>query len=232
MPIQVTCPKCFKRFQVSEKFAGKKGPCPSCKNTITVPDKNEEVVIHEHPDDAPKDRSGQSVLVPIKRTETDVTRKGLILTIAAVVGVFAIAIAFRMLGGEEGPPDWAKVLGVIALAPPLVWAGYSFVYDSELEPYRGAELRNRVLIGAALLACVWLVYAFVPSYVLELDQAAEMSYTTFGIFFCIMLGIGAVIAVATFELEFVGGLTLAGLYLLSVVLLALVSGATLAGLVT
>jgi len=230
MPIQVTCPKCFKRFQVSDKFAGKKGPCPSCKNTITVPDKDEQVVVHEQPDDAPKDRSGQSVLKPIKRTETKVTRKGLIATITAIVGVFAVALFFRLSGGEAGTPLWAQILGLIILAPPLVWAGYSFTYDQELEPYRGAELRNRVLLASALLALVWMVYAFVPAYLLDLDHAAEMSYTTFGIFFCIMLGIGSVIAVATFELEVFGGVLLAGLYLLSVVLLAIVSGVTLAGM--
>ncbi|TWT79087.1 hypothetical protein CA13_04840 [Planctomycetes bacterium CA13] len=232
MPIQVTCPKCFKRFQVSEKFAGKKGPCPSCKNTITVPDKNEEVVIHEQPDDAPKDRSGQSVLKPIARVETNVTRKGLIFTIVSVLVVFAVALGFRLAGGDSdaGPPLWAKIIGLVALAPPLVWAGYSFVYDQELEPYRGDELRNRVILSSLLLALVWIVYAFVPSYVLELDHAAEMSYTVFGIIFCVMLGIGAFIAVATFELEVIGGLTLAGLYFLTVVLLALVSGVTLAGI--
>ena len=84
MPIQVTCPKCFKRFQVSEKFAGKTGPCPNCKSQIKVPEASEEVVIHAPEDDAPKDRSGQSVLKPLKREETDVTRRGVFLTVASV----------------------------------------------------------------------------------------------------------------------------------------------------
>jgi hypothetical protein len=37
MPIQVTCPGCKAQFNVSEKFAGKKGPCPKCKAVITIP---------------------------------------------------------------------------------------------------------------------------------------------------------------------------------------------------
>ena len=41
MPIQVTCPSCLKRFQVSDKFAGKSGPCPNCKKSLRVPDKSE-----------------------------------------------------------------------------------------------------------------------------------------------------------------------------------------------
>ena len=118
------------------------------------------------------------------------------------------------------------------LAPPLVWAGYQFVYDSELEPYVGRELRDRVLICSGIFAALWLIYAFAPAYVLELDSAAEMSMMTFGITLCIMLGIGALASAATFELEFTSGLTHAGLYILSIVLLALVSGVALAGVGT
>ena len=115
------------------------------------------------------------------------------------------------------------------LAPPLVWAGYQFIYDSELEPYRGTELLTRVLILSAVFSVTWLVYAFAPAYVLELDYAHEMTYMVAGITFCIMVALGAVAAMATFEVEFPGGLTLSGLYFISVVLLALVSGVILAG---
>ena len=37
MPISVVCPGCKARFNVSDKFAGKKGPCPKCKTVLTVP---------------------------------------------------------------------------------------------------------------------------------------------------------------------------------------------------
>lgn len=230
MPIQVTCPKCFKRFQVSDKFAGKRGPCPNCKHQIKVPDKSDEVVVHAPADDSPKDSKGRSVLKPIERQETDVTRRGLFLTVLAVVGVFAAAVAVRFLGSEQGVPLWLQITGIVLLAPPLVWAGYQFIYDSELEPYRGAELRNRVLILSAIFAALWAIYAFVPAYVLDLDRPAEMSYVTAAIMFCIMVGIGTFASVATFEVETSGGLTHAALYFISVVLLALIAGVTLAGL--
>lgn len=225
MPIQVTCPKCFKRFQVSDKFAGKTGPCPNCKHQIKVPDKSEEVVIHAPDDGAPKDRTGKSVLKPLKRQETDVTRKGLLITGGAVLLAVGVALAFRLTGGA---PIWAAAAGAILLGPPLVWAGYTFVRDSELAPYTGAELRNRVLILSAILAALWLVYAFVPSYVMELDAPNEMSYLWFGIVFCVMLGMGATASVLSFELEFAGGMAHAGLYFLVTTVLALLSGLTLA----
>ena len=229
MPIQVTCGNCLKRFQVSDKFAGKSGACPNCKKQIRVPDKSEEVKIHAPEDDAPKDRQGRSVLKPLERKETDVTRRGILITIAAVLAALGVAIGFRVTGTADSTvPLWARIAGLVLLAPPLVWAGYSFVREQELEPYVGPELRNRVLILSAMFSGLWLIYAFVPTYVLELDSPTEMSFMAFGITFAVMLVVGAFASVGTFELEFLSGLTHAGFYLLATMALALVAGITLA----
>ena len=226
MAIQVTCPHCLKRFQVSDKFAGKTGPCPNCKKDIKVPDASEEVVIHAPDDGAPKDRQGVSILKPLKRTETDVTRKGMIITFGAILVAVAAAVGLRM--GMETIPVYILAMGALFLAPPLVWSGYSFVRDSELEPYVGPDLRNRVVILSVILAALWLVYVFVPSYVMEYDSPEEMSYLWFGIIFAVMVGLGSLASVATFDLEPLNGLTLAGLYFIVSVVLALISGLTLA----
>ncbi|MDG2219989.1 MAG: hypothetical protein P8L85_01325 [Rubripirellula sp.] len=232
MPIQVTCPKCLKRFQVSDKFAGKTGPCPNCKKQIKVPDKSEEVVIHAPDDGAPKDRSGRSVLKPLKRTETDVTRKGLLLSGSAILVAFGLAFVVRYMSGSgdlSGSGLLAvKIVGALLLAPPLVWAGYTFARDSERAPYVGPDLRNRVLILSVILAALWLIYAFIPSYVMDLDSASEMSYVVFGIIFSIMIVIGAFASVGTFELEFFDGLVHASLYLLVTLALAVLCGFKLA----
>ncbi len=229
MPIQVTCRNCLKRFQVSDKFAGKTGACPNCKKEIRVPDKSEEVVIHAPEDDSPKDSTGQSVLKPLKRRETDVTRTGILITVGAVLAAVGVAIGFRLTGTpEETVPLWARIVGVVLLAPPLVWAGYTFVREQELDPYVGPELRNRVLILSALFSLLWVIYAFMPTYVLELDSPTEMSFMAFGITFGIMLVVGAFASVGTFELEFFSGLAHAGFYLIVTMALALISGITLA----
>lgn len=228
MPIQVTCRNCLKRFTVSDKFAGKTGPCPSCKKPIEIPGLEDAVVIHAPVDDSPKDSTGQSVLKPITRKETDVTRRGLIITIVSVVVTFAVALGFRFAGGGTAPL-WAQFVGLLVLAPPLVWAGYTFLYDQEREPYVGPELRNRVLICSGIFAVIWIVYAFAPAYVLDLDHANEMSYTIFGITLCVMIGLGGLASAACFELEYVTGLIHSGLYFIGILLLAIVSGVTLAG---
>jgi predicted Zn finger-like uncharacterized protein len=74
MPIQVVCPSCHARFSVSEKFAGKKGPCPKCKTVIQVPEATEEIKIHapEQSEAGAKGTGGRHVLKPIERKETKV----------------------------------------------------------------------------------------------------------------------------------------------------------------
>lgn len=153
------------------------------------------------------------------------TRKGLLITLVAIFAAVGIAIGFRFTGGA---PIWAAIVGALLLGPPLVWSGYSFVQDSELEPYLGTELRNRVLILSVILAALWLVYAFVPSYISDLESPSEMSFLWFGIIFCVMVGLGAVASSACFELEVGNGVIHAGLYFLVTMVLAILSGFTLA----
>lgn len=227
MPIQVTCTHCYKRFQVSDKFAGKSGPCPACKKPIKVPELSEQVVVHAPQDDSPKDSKGQSVLKPITTKDPELTNRMLAIAVGCVVGLFGLAIGFRLTYDEV--PLWAKLLGVILLAPPLTRIGYGFVHDRELAPYTGVELRNRVLFCSALFVATWIVYAFIPAYLFGLDASNEMSWTVAGITFCVMLGLGALASVACFELEFPAGLTHAGFYFAIVIILALVAGVTLAG---
>lgn len=226
MSIQVTCTHCYKRFQVSDKFAGKSGPCPACKKTIRVPELTEQVVIHAPVDDSPKDSKGRSVLKPITAEDPVLTNRMLFIATACVAGLFAIALGFRFSGGT---PLWAQILGVILLAPPLTRIGYTFVHDRELAPYTGVELRNRVLACSGLFATTWVIYALIPAYVFELASANEMSWTIAGIIFCVMLILGAFASVGCFELEFPNGLAHAGFYYSVVIILALVAGVTLAG---
>ena len=110
------------------------------------------------------------------------------------------------------------------MAAPLAWAGYMFLYDQECEPYRGPELRNRVLITSGAYGLLWCIYAFVPSYVLELDAANEMSVIVFGVSLLVMIVVGAVITMATFELEFFSGIIHAALYVLVVAIAGWISG--------
>ena len=120
MAIQVTCSGCHARFKVSDKYAGRKGPCPKCKAEITVPDAAEEVVIKSHDEfGGARDAGGKLVLKPLERKETSLTPLligGVILIIAAVcAAVFYVRASFP----NGNVPQIYKILGAVLMAPPF-----------------------------------------------------------------------------------------------------------------
>ena len=62
-----------------------------------------------------------------------------------------VLVAAWILRSLDQVSPWIKGLGALVLAPPLVLAGYTFLRDDELEPYRGRELGLRV--AACGLTC-------------------------------------------------------------------------------
>ena len=161
MAIQVTCPnpKCLTRFNVADKFAGMKGPCPKCKQVITIPKKEEEVIIHapSHSEAGSVDASGRNVLKTYKRKDTKFQPLLFTAVIAAVLVALLTALVIRSSGE---PPLWLKVLAAVVLGPPLAWAGYTFLRDPELEAHKGLSLIIRSLACGLVYAGLWGVFWF------------------------------------------------------------------------
>lgn len=221
--IQVTCPGCHTRFKVSDKFAGKQGPCPKCKKTITIPKKEEEVVIHAPETFGPKGASGQSVLKPIEREDTSISKPVMVLGIGALVLVPVIAVLARQVAFSAGQvPIWFLGLGAILLAPPLVWAGYSFLRDPELEPYRGTPLVTRVLVCSAVYAALWGLHVYVCYMVLGSGSHPELPHLVF--LLPLLFVPGTIAAMATLDLDLVNAAVHYGTYLGATVLLRLIMG--------
>jgi cation transport ATPase len=219
MPIPVVCPGCKKRFSVSDKFAGKKGPCPQCKTVIQVPEKGEEVVVHAPEEFGPKDAKGRAVLKPIARKETKVSP---LLTGVILLAIVAVLVGAWMLRSSDGKqPLLLLALGAIALAPPLAWAGYSFLRDDELEPYSGKELSLRILVCSAVYAALWGLVALVTGYVLGGDKV-EVLHMVF--IAPVMIGIGTFAAYLSLDLEAGTAAIHCSLYLLVTVTLRLILG--------
>lgn len=121
MPILVTCPGCKAQFNVSEKFAGKTGPCPKCKAPIKIPAAPAaasavapagakssagkppdapppEVKIHapEEAQQAGKSKTGRPTLKPTAHHDARLTWKLVLAVVGAVVVLFVAA----WLGGK------------------------------------------------------------------------------------------------------------------------------------
>lgn len=220
MPIQVTCPSCHARFKVSDKFAGKEGPCPKCKGKIRVPEKSEEVVVHAPDNFGPKNAAGEAVLKPIERTETQVTPVMIAGIVGGIVMVLAVAFVLRLTYADSEIPTAFLGIGAVLLAPPFVLAGYSFLRNDELEPYRGSSLILRVVICAGMYAFLWGVFAFLSNYLFQGDpQPPHMVFVGPA-----LVGAGGVAALATLDLEYGNGCIHYGFYLVVCVLLRLLMG--------
>jgi hypothetical protein len=219
MAIDVTCTKCLTRFQVSEKFAGKKGPCPKCKTIITVPDKKQEVVIHAPEVSGPVDSKGQAVLKPLTRKEVLLSP----LIIGSIVGacllVLLIALVLRISFPGGKIPPMLTILGSIVLAPPLAFAGYTFLRDDELEPHRGMDVILRLIAPSIVYPGLWGLYWLVFSYL-----GVYPSWTILAFVVPVAIAIGAFAAQASLDLEFMTGGLHYTMYLATTVLLRVIMG--------
>jgi len=176
MPIPVICPGCKARFNVSDQFAGRTGPCPKCKAPIQIPKPAaQSVTIHEP--DAPVASSagtGRAPTAPIKRRDQPVRISALGLAAGgALVCMWVAAILPRIFppteSGATTIPAWLLLGGAVLVALPSVMLGYAAVRNRELEPWRGWEFAKRAVACAVVYTLLWGARGLLPA-----EQTGEM----------------------------------------------------------
>ncbi|GAA4438208.1 hypothetical protein [Bremerella cremea] len=222
--IRVTCPSCFKRFEVSAKFAGREGPCPNCKKTIKVPELSETVVLREREEfGGVKSASGKLVFKPVARE--DVKFSPTVLAVVMVAALSTFLIAFFIGHSTEDPSGltWIVVAGSYLIAVPICWSGYWFLRDDEYEPYAGQELWGRVLICSAAYAVLWGIYAFLVGYWdLSPNLNEYLPYYVMMAAFCVVFG--GLAAAGSFDISPLSGGLHFSFYLIITLLLRLTMG--------
>ncbi|WP_425399790.1 hypothetical protein [Aeoliella sp.] len=226
MPINVTCPGCLKRFTVADKHAGKQGPCPSCKKTITIPKLEDQVVIHEQPT-GPTDSKGRSVLKTFRRKDSKFSP---IMALSAVgVVVVACLIAFLLKGyvaGAETVPAVLVMCGAAAFVGPFVAAGgYMFLRDDELEPYRGSQLWLRAIACGVSFALAWLLFGFILSrFTTPEDVSKGLEFYQLLVPLAVMIMVGLLAGYASLDLDPGSAVMLFALFFIFTGLLRLLMG--------
>ena len=221
MAIRVTCSGCHTRFNVSEQYAGRDGPCPKCKKTITIPKSSEEVVVHEPQRFGPQTATGRAAFKPVFRKETNITAIGWILIISIVTLFLFLALAARLnVENKIDFPMWMLAVGAVILAPAVVFAGYTFLRDQELASFRGRELWLRVLACAAVYAVTWLAMPL-----MHFAFSNEYHLTSWGVALAIMIGVGTATAALVLELDYLMGILHYGMYLVICIALRWIAGA-------
>jgi len=219
MAILVVCPGCRKRFQVSDQFAGRTGPCPSCKTPIKIPTKQEEVKIHggELFSTGGRSTTGELVLKPIARQQA----KFRPAVAAAILGAILVVFVAALLGrGLFRGFAVLRAAGLLLVSLPLVIAGYSVLRNDELEPYRGVPLHLRAGILALVYAGLWGAFVLTP--VQEFAQSGEL-----WIWLLVVppfLIAGALAALGCLDLDFGSGLLHYAFYLLVTIVLGWAAG--------
>ena len=221
MSIRVTCNKCHTRFNVSEKFAGKEGPCPKCKTKIRVPMPTEAVQIEAPKSKGPTDTEGRAIVNPLLRKDTVLSAVQIAMLVAGSIAFLALSFGMRFVVS-----DWATALGWIVLgcgalviALPLLFVAYHIIRDNELQPFKGFELWKRVGICSVVFAATWLAlpaaaYAFNGQYMSGSWILASV----------IMFAAGAVASMGSFEFDWLFGVVLFGLYFAVAVVARLLGG--------
>jgi len=219
MSILVVCPGCRKSFKVSEKFAGKSGPCPKCKKTLQVPTKAQEVQVHAPQQFAEGGRTttGQLVTKPVAWTEAKIQPA----TMAIIAGASLATLILAFIGGKAGLFNnlVGSTLGLLVVSPPLVIGAYTVLRNDDLEPYRGQSLYIRVVICAAAYAMLWGVFAYL----------AHLGVITGDMWVWLFvvppfLLMGGLLAFATLDLDFGDAMCHYGFYVVATLLLRWAAG--------
>jgi hypothetical protein len=206
---------------VSDQFAGRTGPCPKCKKSITIPAAPAQaVVIHEPeaPVVAPQS-GGRMPTAPISSSEKPPSRWNLAAIAGGAVAAILAAVIARAIWGPGLAPSWVLGLGAVVLALPCVLVGYGIARERELEPYRDGPLLVRAIICAVVYALLWGVRGFIPA-----EMTTEMWQWLYiaPLFF----GAGALASLATLDLEWAAAVAHYSLYVLFTALLRWAAGFT------
>jgi len=221
MSIQITCSKCFTRFNVSEKFAGQKGPCPKCKAVITIPAANQEVVVHEAAT-GPKDATGRPILKPIFRQDAPITAIHWTIVGCSAFVMLTVAVVGRAMYPPAEFPGWGLGFGALLCGVPAALVGYILLRDPEAGGFRGLEFWVRTAACAAGFAVLWAMSPLMAFAFKEPVANPTLLSQSVALAFLILAGGG--LSLLAFEFDYLMGIVHSVSFLALCVVMRLIAG--------
>ncbi len=148
-------------FEVDDRFAGKRGPCPKCGHIIEIP--KEKLIIHAPDTITDGGKTKATALAghdarPIAAKRIIYTGKQIFWGVMGALG----ALALTYLVGASGLTLVAKIFGAIAvflIAYPIAEFGYTLIRDeNDLEMLLGNERHWKSFYTALVFGASWLVF--------------------------------------------------------------------------
>ena len=221
MAIDVICTGCHKRFQVSDQYAGQKGPCPGCKTIIEIPRLEDVVVVHER---ETTKTGAPAKLNSIRRRETTVSKLELILSAGCILFGFILAFIVRSTLQDENslPSGLFPWLAGIALGCGTSLLVYIVLrsQDTDINNNRNTLIKG-ILIGV-LYGVLWRLFGYVV--VVWLTESDGVILPAVIILGLAIVGVASFVPAFVFSLEYMQGFIHVFLFAAALAIYALLAG--------
>jgi len=221
MAIDVICTGCHKRFQVSEQFAGKKGPCPGCQTVIEIPRLEDLVVVHER--EATK-TGAPAKLNSIRRQGTTVSKLELTISLTAVVLGLTASLVGRFTAPEEAAAPALLIAGIAGsmLGVGTSLLGYIILRNSELEIVNDLKTILKTSGIGILYVVLWRIQIIITDSALTMDDGIILPAVI--ILAIALTTIASFVPMILLEFEFAQGLVHTSLFIASLFVYSLILG--------
>ena len=220
MAIDIICPGCHKRFQVSDQFAGQKGPCPGCKTIIQIPKLEDVVVVHERETTS---SGAPAKLNSIRRQHTTAGKSELLCASGALLAGLLSTVLVRFLSETEPNPGFFTTLLIGSLlGSSTSLLGHIVLRGQDNGSNYGRKTIVRACLVGVIYTVIWRLLVLLSDGLLVEDGSVILPAVI--ILAIALTAISTFLPMFVFDFEYQQGLVHVALFISSLAIYSLVLG--------